>query len=489
MSLTTSLNIARSALAVSGGLSSVISRNIAGANDPTYARRTANLVSLAGGGASISSVERTTNKVLVDLSRDALSQNTMQQSLTASLDRLEQTVNDPDLETSPAALIQKFSNALQLYATTPQDNATGAAAVASARDLVQGLNGATTTVQDVREQADANMASSVGKINALLGQLQEVNGTIALQGTSGDVNDALDQRDSILSQLSQEIGIKTLTRGNNDIVVYTDSGVTLFDKTARDVSFAPTLTYGATTAGNSVYVDGVPVAGDAANMSIHSGRIAGLAQMRDSTAPQLQGQLDEVARGLINAFAEKDQSASPTLPDVPGLFSWSGAPAMPGNAMVAGLAGSISVNANADPSAGGNAALLRDGSIADPGNVAYTYNTSGGAGFSGRLQDLMDKLSTPQSFDAAAGLATTTGVGDFATASVGWLEASRQSASNDADYSATLLDRANESLSNASGVNLDEEMTSMLEIERSYQASAKLISAIDSLFNSFLQTI
>src|SRR4051794_30106989 len=98
MSLTTSLNIARSALAVSGGLSSVISRNIAGVNDPNYARRTANLVTLPGGGAAISSIARTTNKVLTDLSRDATSQNTMQQTISASLQRLEETVNDPDLE-------------------------------------------------------------------------------------------------------------------------------------------------------------------------------------------------------------------------------------------------------------------------------------------------------------------------------------------------------------------------------------------------------
>ncbi len=43
-------------------------------------------------------------------------------------------------------------------------------------------------------------------------------------------------------------------------MVYTDSGVTLFETKARAVTFEPTIVYGAATTGNSVMVDGVPVA-------------------------------------------------------------------------------------------------------------------------------------------------------------------------------------------------------------------------------------
>jgi flagellar hook-associated protein 1 FlgK len=52
-----------------------------------------------------------------------------------------------------------------------------------------------------------------------------------------------------------------------------------------------------------------------------------------------------------------------------------------------------------------------------------------------------------------------------------------------------LLVRSTEALSNATGVNIDEEMTIMLELERSYQASAKLIATVDSLFASLLQAV
>ena len=122
------------------------------------------------------------------------------------------------------------------------------------------------------------------------------------------------------------------TRPNGDAALYTDSGAVLFDKSARTVSFAPTNAYTAGTTGNAVYVDGVPVTGANSVMPLKSGKLAGLAQLRDEDTVTYQSQLDEIARGLVNAFKESDQSAVPTLPDVPGLFTYLGAPAMPASA-------------------------------------------------------------------------------------------------------------------------------------------------------------
>jgi flagellar hook-associated protein 1 FlgK len=386
-----------------------------------------------------------------------------------------------------AALVGKLNDALQLYATSPNDSAAAASAVARANDLTRALNDATAAVQTVRTEADADMASSVATINSLLAQLEEVNATIVGRSSSNeDISDYLDQRDKIITDLSQEIGIKTQVRGNNDIVVFTDSGVTLFETKARAVTFQATPGYNASTPGNAVYVDGVPVTGDTASMAIHSGRLAGLAAIRDDYAPRYQTQLDEIARGLIQSFAEQDQSAS-SLPDVPGLFTWSGAPAMPGMGSVTGLAGEIRVSASVDPAQGGNANLLRDGGIS--GNPAYVYNSTGAAGFSDRLQGLIDSLSAAQAFDPSAGLGANASLANYAASSAGWLQEARKSAAADASYSAALLSRATESLSNASGVNLDEEMTIMLELERSYQASAKLMAAINALFDSLLAAV
>jgi len=210
-----------------------------------------------------------------------------------------------------------------------------------------------------------------------------------------------------------------------------------------------------------------------------------LANARDNVAVTYQSQLDEIARGLVGAFAESDQSATPTLPDVPGLFTYPGAPAMPaGGTILIGLAGSITLNPSVDPAQGGDPSLLRDGGMS--GNPAYVYNTSGGAAFTDRLQQLVDRLNGQQTFDPAAQASPSDSVSGFASSSAAWLQQMRQNTTADSDYKSALLQRSSDALSNATGVNLDEEMTLMLELER-LQASSRLITTIDSMLGSLLQ--
>ena len=111
--------------------------------------------------------------------------------------------------------------------------------------------------------------------------------------------------------------------------IYTDSGVTLFQDTPRTVSFTPTPTLVDGANGGAVTVDGVPITGANSPMPIQSGALAGYAAVRDTLAPEYQAQLDQIAGGLINAFAESDQSATPTLPSLPGLFTTPGATSLP----------------------------------------------------------------------------------------------------------------------------------------------------------------
>jgi flagellar hook-associated protein 1 FlgK len=335
------------------------------------------------------------------------------------------------------------------------------------------------------------MAASVGQVNTLLGRLESVNAEI-VRGThlGSDVTEKLDARDRILSDLSGEIGIRVVNRAANDIALYTDSGVTLFETTARAVTMKPTAGFQGATVGNAVYVDGVPVAGGSTLMPIEGGRLAGLAELRDNVAVVYQSQLDEIARGLVEAFAERDRNDPATLPTIPGLFTYPGAPAMPaGGALQPGLAAEIAVNGNVDPEQGGSLARLRNGGIGNPGAPGYLANPSGAASYSGRLLEMIDALQTERAFDPAAGADQQASVIGFAASSVGWLGATRQSASAEGEYAQTLLVRSTEALSNATGVNIDEEMTIMLELERSYQASAKLIATVDSLFASLLQAV
>lgn len=490
MTLTVALNSARSSLMAAGTQASAVSRNIAGANQDGYSRKNVLLGTMPGNGVYVAGIQRATSAGLFNNVLKATSTSAKQDSLYNGLQKVSTTtVDDPELDQSPAAQLAKLKSALQQYATAPDNVTLAQAAVTSAKNVAASLNDATKTVQSVRSEADTDIATSVTTINQLLSQFQDVNTSIVKGTITGsDVTDYLDMRDSILSKLSQEIGVTVATRANNDMVIYTDSGVTLFEKVARAVTFTPTNGYSAATTGNAVYVDGVPVIGSTAVMPIHSGKLAGLAALRDDSTVTYQNQLDEIARGLIETFAEKDQSATPTLPDVPGLFTYPGAPAMPASGVIsAGLAGTIAVATSVDQSVGGNPNLLRDGSIS--GGAAYVYNTAGNAGYSNRLQQLVDGMAAGRPFDPAALGKPNANLIDFAGSSVSWLEAERKTSSDASTYSQTLLERSAEALSNVNGVNMDDEMSFMLQVERTYSASSKLIATVDDMLKQLLAAV
>ena len=137
-------------------------------------------------------------------------------------------------------------------------------------------NDATQNVQGVRAQADADMAAGVDKLNGLLAQFGSTNAAI-VNGTrqDTDVTDYLDQRDQLLAAISEQVGVRTVTRSDNDMAIYTDSGVTLFDTRARAVTFDKTPIYTPASVGKPVYVDGVPITGGSGSMLSGSAGLQG----------------------------------------------------------------------------------------------------------------------------------------------------------------------------------------------------------------------
>jgi flagellar hook-associated protein 1 FlgK len=74
----------------------------------------------------------------------------------------------------------------------------------------------------VRKQADAGMADAVDRINNLLQQFKVANDAIVRgSGSATDLTESLDSRDKIMKLLSEELGIRAVTRSNNDALTPT----------------------------------------------------------------------------------------------------------------------------------------------------------------------------------------------------------------------------------------------------------------------------
>ncbi|MEI9899761.1 MAG: hypothetical protein WDN31_05995 [Hyphomicrobium sp.] len=149
MSLSASLNTAISSLATTADQTSVLSRNVARAGDPTASRKNAQVITIPGYGVRLASVTRVVNVALFNNVLDSTSGAAGQRAIADALQQLEQTVSDTELDASPAALLQKLNDALQRYSSAPDSLSTGQAAVGAARDVVTSLHNATNLVQQV----------------------------------------------------------------------------------------------------------------------------------------------------------------------------------------------------------------------------------------------------------------------------------------------------------------------------------------------------
>ncbi|MCW4113714.1 flagellar hook-associated protein FlgK [Aurantimonas sp. MSK8Z-1] len=475
MSLTSALDSAKSSLAASAAQTAIVSRNVQNVNTPGTTRKYAQVTSTAYGGVQVNSVARSQNQALFRNQLNATSASNAWTSINDALTQLQQTVGDTADEASPAAKLGSLKDALTAYAVSPGSSDLARAAVQAAQNLSTSLNEASAVVQTVRQDADTGISNAVDQMNSLLAQFKSLNDKVVNGTTAGlDVTDYVDQRDQVASQLSQYVGVSMKTRGNNDAVLYTDSGVTLFETVPRGVSFTKTAPLVPGQDGNAVTIDGVQVTGAQATMPIQSGSIFGLMQVRDDIATTYQSQIDQIAAGLIDATSEVDASGN----TISGLFVSNVAGETAANYSVTGLAGRITVPKSlfSDPTP------LRDG-------VNGQYNTDNAAGFADRINSILDALGQTRTYDGAAGIETSASLSNFAASSVGWLQAQRANAGDQADYQSTVLTRTQEALSDATGINLDEELTKLLELEHSYQASAKLMSTVGEMLDNLLNSV
>jgi flagellar hook-associated protein 1 FlgK len=481
MSLSSALSIAQSSIRNTARQTSIVSRNVLEANNPDYSRRMA--VATNNGARSIE-IQRAANEQLFRQNLQALSSWNGQSTLYNGMERLNLSVNGIENASSPATALGKLQEALHLYSAAPSNRNLAETTLDAAREVVRTLNDGTGAIQSFRAVADQEISTAVGELTNLLADLEKANNAVIAGTRSGrDVTDALDQRDATLKKIAEYVPISTFTRGDNDMVVLTKDGSTLFETVPRGISFTPTSIYAPGTTGGKVFIDGVPVDLAAGGNTSASGRIAGMIQLRDGVTVTMQSQLDEIARGLITAFAE----TSPTNALLPaaGLFTWSGAPAVPGT-LVNGLAGQIRLNPMIDSAQGGNPELLRDGGANGAG---YVHNIDGNASYSGLLIAYGERIDAPMTFDPVTGIDPTSSLSDYSTAAIGWFDGMRKEASNAADSKEALAVRTAEALSNETGVNIDMEMSLLLDLEHSYEASSRLIRAVDEMLAALLDAV
>ena len=472
MSISSAYTIAGSGLRATEARAEIVAGNIANASTAGYVRRDALLVSSASGdGQSVDlRMARQVDERLASLSRNA-GADAGGAGVTGEILRgYLLTLGEPGDEVSPAARIADFQAGLDLLANNPSDKAVQNDVLNRADSLVRSLNTASATLNRSSVQAGDAFGSSIRDVNSLLSDVAEINRqlTSASEGTQG-TGSLRDQLNRTLDTLGSQLDFKTRPEADGTVTVYTSGGTELVrgDKAARLTGDRQT---------GALFVGGIDVTpGQDGARGFAAGRLAGLSELISTVMPQMNLQLDELARGMIQTFEQADASVAAGQP---GFFTDSQGAFDP--AQLDGLAGRLAVNDSLRPEKGGALWRLRDGAGA---------TVEGEAGDTAQINAFIGIFDQALPVDPEAGLGSPARLGDYAADMVGFQQTLRVTADSRASAATVRLVSLEDGRSNIEGVNIDVELQKLMEIEKAYGANSQVLSTLNDMLDSLLNSV
>jgi flagellar hook-associated protein 1 FlgK len=319
MSLSQALNTSLSGLRATQAGLALIASNISNAQTPGYVRKSLQLATTTADGNSVRviGVNRELDVYLQRQLRVETSGGAYADLRAQFYQRLQAVYGEPGSDSALATVFDAFTGAVQSLVTSPDSMAARSRVLGTAQVLAQALNGATTDIQALRGDAEAGLADAVAIANNAMQKIAELNTQLAGRDLTAPSDAALaDQRDQFVNQLAELMDIRVVENEQNQISVFTNSGVQLVGSQAAQLSFNPQGTVSAATLwdsdpaqsnlGSLLLVSGNGSTIDlTANKAIRSGTIAAYLEMRDSVLVQAQDQLDSLAATMAQALSDQ----------------------------------------------------------------------------------------------------------------------------------------------------------------------------------------
>jgi flagellar hook-associated protein 1 FlgK len=397
MSLSQALSAAISGLNVSQSSLALVAANVANADTPGYVRKTVDQVAAAGNGTGIgvriTAVQRQLDQYVQQQLRVENAGASYATTLSQFYDRLQGVFGSPGTANTLESGYNDFTSALQALSTSPDDAAARSSVISAAESLTQQLNQTSASINDMRGDAELGISDAVTQVNQALSQIANLNAQIA----SSSQNDSatatlLDQRDSYIDQLSKLMDIKVVTTGENQVNIFTNSGVQLLGVKASQLAFnaqgslTPNSHWSSDPAQSSVgTITLISPTGGSVDLiqsgAIRSGEIAGYLQMRDQDLVQAQSQVDAIAAAMASALSDKTTAGGAVTSGLQSGFSVDIGGLSAGNTIKIGYTDSLTNTPHTitlmrvdDPSA----LPLADTATADANDKVVGINFSGG---------------------------------------------------------------------------------------------------------------
>lgn len=453
MSVNKLFDISRRSLLTYQRALAVTSNNVANANNPDYSRQRSLFSTVGpdyraniaiGSGVQLDEVERIRDQIIDRQSweyRQNYGSAQKQSSILANIESLFSEPSDQGIST----LLTKFFNSWDDLSVDPTSSALRSNVVYAAENLSVKLQNVYQGMSTLKTDLKKDSEVMVEDLNNYITELRHVNKQIyEASVVNNGANDLLDKRDEILNRMSEIANIQ-VSIDDFGVANVSIGGVFAVDR-IHSVSF-------------KIFEDAdgklaLKTEDGNAKVALQSGELHGNFRSANEFIPKAKEQFDDLFNSIVYNV-NKIHSSGYTITDPP----------IDGVDFFEGYSNGV-LKINQDI-------------LDDPQMIAVSKDGTDGN------NELALQLAKLQDDNLLNG---TTFSDNYANI-IGSLASEKQYQDQNTETFGLVLNQLEQQISSVSGVSIDEEMIDVLKYQRSYDASAKLISIADEMMKTVLQMI
>lgn len=463
MGISAAMEIGKNGLTIYRVATEVTSENIANVNTPGYSRQRVILESAPpttangfpmGTGVRIATVERYYDGLLQKQLVNAQTTQGYDTTKSSVLQQIEPSFNEVASDGLGAA-ISNYFGAWQDLTLNPAGSAERQAVLSRAQILADNFQSVSNALADTISIQNDTLVPLTNDINATLKSIAQLNGQIrTTELVSGNANETRDQRDQLIRDLSFQVGIETSEPNPPDGTVNVSLAGSGQALVTGSLTGAFSLTSNAGTGLHDVNV--TSPGGTAALVAPTTGQLGATLELRDAIIPGYRDNVDALANAIASEVNRQHRLG----------FD----PAGTGGIDFFDPAGTSAATFNVNP------ALTSTNQIAASGNATAMGDNSNALALA-QLQGQKFLTGNTATFNSYFG------------SLVSQIGLDVQSAKNTEAQDIAFTKQLTTLRESNSGVSLDEELTNLIKYQRSYQASAKLISTATEMMDTVIGMI
>lgn len=444
--------ISRRSLSTYQAALNVTSHNISNANNQFYSRQKVSVIAqplegvgtrFQGSGSQIGSIERIKDTILVQNLQMNNYGKSYADKMKDNLSRAELYFTEPG-ELGLSSRMGAFFNSWKELSVNPASTSARQSVVSSSESLISKFSEINEGLFLQKKDTVLEAKGLASDINAKLNQIRTLNEQIyTTEGNGGNASDLMDSRDEVINNLSKLV----------NITVYNDerniSNISIGGVFAVDISFV--TEFEVVEQGNQLIYRSKD---DGSVPSVKGGSLGATLETFNTKLPNYKQQIDDIAKSIydnVNAL----HSTGYTLTDPPStsidFFTNYGEGIFKLNDQIKEDVRMIAASGNGQ--AGNNTisasiSSLRDQKILNNSTLEEVYGTIMG--------ELAGEISVQE---------------------------------QDSETFELAINQLESRITEKSGVSLDEEMVNIINFQRSYEASARLIKIADEMLQTILGMI